>query len=342
MDDKYEEEYYEEDEYIEPDYYDDNQEGEESLEEEAVDSDLDIFDARENYSHDDEEWTVVTQSFYEQYGAEIQASVKELSEQDVYEPYEDEEYDDSEREFKPKKKRKKKHYFLKFLAACAVIAIAVAIAFSSAFNIKEIKVVGAVNNPPDKIIKESGVKVGENIFKVRGSEVSKALKENSYLSSVDIDRELPGTLIIVVKERQEVSYISYGNSYVVLDGLGCVLRKVDKKPKLTQIMGVTIKEMDIGEIIKVKEEGSFDKNLEIIKAMKSNDLFFKKIQTGKAITRAYIKDNLLCKGEASILIKNIENGNLRMILEDLRKKHKGKGTIIFGDGDYCSFSPKVE
>ena len=57
---------------------------------------------------------------------------------------------------------------------------------------------------------------------------------------------------------------------------------------------------------------------------------------------AYIKDNLLCKGEASILIKNIENGNLRMILEDLRKKHKGKGTIIFGDGDYCSFSPKVE
>lgn len=362
MDDRYEEEYYEDEEYIEPhdgEEFDDREYDGEEYDDQGYDDDYDrgfeednefyddeedsdIFDATDNYRHDDEEWTVVTQSFYEQYGAEIQASVKELPANDVYEQYEGEDEEERERVFRPKKKRKKKHYFLKFLAVCCVVAVVLAIAFSPVFNIKEIKVVGAVNNPAAKIIKESGVKVGDNIFKVRRSTVSDALGKNAYLSSVDIERELPGTLIIVVKERTEMSYIAYGNEYIVLDSLGCVLRKTTKRPKLSQLLGVTIKEMDIGKVIEVKEKESFEKDLEILSAMNRADLFFKKIQTKKTISRAYLRDTLLCKGESDILIKNIENGNLRAMLEDLRKRNKKKGTIILNDEKYGSYSPKVE
>ena len=340
---EYADEYEEDKDDREDDWYYEEPAAPESFDEqEPIESEE--FDPEEFYEHDpDNEGTVVTQGFYEQYGAEIQRSMKEYSEKDVIEEYEeDEEEEERERIFKPKKKRKKKHYMLKFLAFCLVIAAIIGIGLSPIFAIKEIKVEGAENNKPAQIIKSSGVKKGDNIFKVRRSSVADSLKENAYLSSVDIERKLPGTLTIIVKERIESSYIAYGNDYIVLDSRGFILRKAEKKPKLTELTNVKITDMNIGEQIGVKDSETFEKCLEIISSMGAADLFFKKISVKGVMVRAYIKDNFLCKGKAENLIKNMENGNIKSILRDLRKKGKKKGTIIITDDKYCSYSPKVE
>ena len=88
-DDREDDWYYEEpaapESFDEQEYYESESYESENFESEA-------FDPEEFYEHDpDNEWTVVTQGFYEQYGAEIQRSMKEYSQEDVMEEYEDEE-----------------------------------------------------------------------------------------------------------------------------------------------------------------------------------------------------------------------------------------------------------
>ncbi len=344
---EYDEEFEDDEDDREDDWYYEEPAAPESFDEqeyyESESYESEAFDPEEFYEHDpDNEWTVVTQGFYEQYGAEIQRSMKEYSQEDVMEEYEEEDVEERERIFKPKKKRRKKHYLLKFLAFCVVVGMIIGIGLSPIFEIKEIKVEGAANNKSDQIIKSSGVKKGDNIFKVRRSSVEESLKKNAYLSSVDIERKLPGTLTIVVKERTEASFIAYGGDYLILDSRGYILRRAEKKPKLTELTNVKITDMNIGEQIGVKDSETFEKCLEIISSMGTADLFFKKISVKGVMVRAYIKDNFLCKGKAENLMKNMENGNIKSILRDLRKKGKKKGTIIITDDKYCSYSPKVE
>ena len=305
-----------------------------------VDYSAEFDDAEDGVSRYKKEYTVSTQGFYEQYGAEIRASVKEVDEEEIYSEYDDEPETEGEYEF-PKKKRKKKHYLLKFLVLCLIIAAGVAFALSPFFNIKIIKVQGEHNYKAEDIIKASGVKAGMNIFKVRESDVQKRIKKNAYFSSVSIKRKLPKQLTIVVRERNEAAYVKYGKSKVVIDPSAVVLRKTTKAVKLTELANLKIKKMDIGDKLDVSQETTLKKTLDVIKAMRAGDIFFSKIEFKKVILRAYIRDNFVCKGDPDTIIENIENGNLKNVISDLYKKGKKKGTITLGDNDYCSYSPKV-
>lgn len=316
------------------------------------DGDFDFPETDKDYSDafDDEEdgdsrykkeYTVSTQGFYEQYGAEIRASVKEIDEEKIYSEYEDEPDIEGEYEF-PKKKRKKKHYLLKFLILCLVIAAGVAFALSPFFNIKIIKVSGEHSYKAEDIIKASGIKAGMNTFRISESDVQKRIKKNAYFSSVSIKRKLPKQITIIVKERNEAAYVKYGKDRIVIDGDGIVLRKTSKDVKLTELANLKIKKMDIGKKLEVTEETTLKKTLDIIKSMKAGDVFFKRIEFKKVLLKAFIRNNLVCKGDPDIIIENIENGNLKSVISDLYKKGKKSGTITFGDNNYCSYSPKVK
>lgn len=309
------------------------------------DHDNEGFDSDESAGTSlEKEYTVSTQGFYEQYGDEIMASVRHVDDEEIYSEVEQrEDVDEADYEYQfPKKKRKKKHYLFKLMILLIVACAVFAIAMSPLFNIKNIVVEGEHKYKEEEIIKASGVKTGQNIFRVSESDVEKALKKDAYFSAVSISRKLPGQLTIRVSERREAAYIKYGRSRIIIDASGYVLRKTDRKVKLTELQNLKIKSMEIGKKLETAEETAFNKTLEVIGSMGEADIFFKKIVVKKVILRAYIYNDFLCKGKPDNLIKNMKNGNLKSVIKDLRRKGKYKGTITLGDDNYCSYSPKVQ
>ncbi|MEG0156088.1 MAG: FtsQ-type POTRA domain-containing protein [Anaerovoracaceae bacterium] len=241
-----------------------------------------------------------------------------------------------------KKKRRKKHYFLRFLVFCGIVAGSIAFLSSSYFDVKTIEVTGNVNYNQEEVIALSGLETGGNIFKLPRKEAMKNLLKDSYIEKAKVKRKFPKTVVLNVTERKEMAAIPYGEEYIIIDSKGYVLNKVAEEPKLTQLLGLTIKEMKKGQVIEVKENNVLENTLDMLQAIEYSDLFFKKIDMTNVVIRAYLYDQLICKGTPQNILENIKNGNMEGILYDLYKKQITKGVVNVGDDQYCSYSPNIE
>ncbi len=136
-----------------------------------------------------------------------------------------------------KKNKKEKSKKIMVTVFSIIILSAIIIVFSLTapiFNITNIKIEGNEKVASDTIISLSGLKKGENIFKFNNSIIEK-IKENAYIQSVKISRELPGTINIKVEERKIKYQINLINSYVYIDKNGYILENSAEKKQVPVI-----------------------------------------------------------------------------------------------------------
>lgn len=315
------------------DYFDDEKnEGDEPSEEDVSEKDsaVDI----------EKEYTVSTMNFYEQYGGEINAYVEDAPE--LEEMDEGRTGEIPEHWLHTPKKRRKKHYLIKTATLLALIVFALIFGNSSYFEINNIDVKGNTHQSKQNIIKMSGIKIGENTFKIREKNVKDKLLKDPYIDDVHIDRDLPKKITVVLKERQGLACIPCEKKYLIIDEKCTILRKTKVPIKMTLISGLSVKSAIPGRMLKVKEPEKLKNGLNILDAMKKRNIFFKKIDMSGESVRIYIYNKLLCKGDYNHLIKHIENKNLEKILYNLYKRKIKKGSIIISNDEYCSYNPKVE
>jgi cell division protein FtsQ len=155
-------------------------------------------------------------------------------------------------------------------------------------------------------------------------------------------RELPDTVIIQIEERTEDAAVVYGESYVLVNLDGMVLRRVDQPPQVPLLVGMTLLQIQPGAELEVEEVTVLKNTLIMLSAMEENDLFFKKIDISNVIVKAYIYDRLICEGKPENILEAMENGNLQAVLVDLISEGIQYGTIYLGGEGYCSFSPVVQ
>jgi cell division protein FtsQ len=243
-----------------------------------------------------------------------------------------------------KKKRKKSHFFLKFFITLLLLGGLTWFASSDFFAIDKISVIHNNNYTKDEIIAMSEVQTGKNIFWffLHKGDVADAMEGDSYIDTVEVTIQLPGTVLLDVDERAEVAAVPLDDRYILIDNEGYVLRTTDKEPKLTLLVGLTITGMEEGRPLSVEQKSLFDETLTMLNTIESSDLFFKRIDISDVIIKAYIYDKLICKGTPENILKSMETGNLQIILYDLYKKGISRGTINVGADKVCSFSPKVE
>ncbi len=241
-----------------------------------------------------------------------------------------------------KKKRRKKHYFLRFLILLALCAGLYYFANSEFFDVQKIQVEQNSYYTKQQIIKLSQASIGENLFKATVHDMKENLLADPYIKSVDIKKKLPHTIIITVEERQEAAAIPYGDTYVLIDKDGMVLRKVDTAPELTILEGLTIKTIEPGSPLEVEEAYVLTDTLELLQSMEENDMYFKKIDISRVMIKAYIYDYLVCQGKPENLLESMENGDLQAVLYDLYTKDTQRGVISIGNDNYISFSPAIE
>ena len=241
-----------------------------------------------------------------------------------------------------KKKRRKKHYFLRFLILLALCAGLYFFANSEFFDVQEIQIEHNTYYTNQQIISISKAKVGENLFKANVRNMKKNLLSDPYIKSVSIKKRLPHTLVITVEERKEAAAIQYGDTYVLIDADGMVLRKTDTEPELTILEGLTIKSIEPGTPLEVEESYVLTDTLQMLQSMEDNDLYFKKIDISRVMIKAYIYDYLVCQGTPENLLASMENGDLQAVLYDLYTKDTQRGVISVGNDSYISFSPAIE
>lgn len=239
-----------------------------------------------------------------------------------------------------RKVRRKKHYLRRFLILLAVIAAIGVFLSSGFFSVRNIEVEGNRYYDDDEIINMAGARTGVNLFwGARGSDISDRLMADPYFVGVTVHRKLPDTLVIEVDERAQIAAITYGDSYIVIDEEGIMLRKTTVDPKLTLLTGLTVSKLKVGEAVEAEEAATLDSTLQMLTSMKDGDFFFKKIDVSQVVIRAYIYDTLVVKGTPKQMMKAIDSGSLQKVVNKLIKSDIRRGTINLGDHNYVPFSP---
>ena len=187
---------------------------------------------------------------------------------------------------------------------------------------------------------------GHNLlYNTGGKEIIDFLEQNPYIKSASVERKLPSTLVITVRERSQACAFKYDDDYLVLDDEGILLKKTRTEPKTTMVTGLVVSKIRLGEVIGTENPQLFTRLMKLIRNMKSGDLYFVAIDmTGYEEDRsvkAYIYDKLVVKSSYDALLTGLDNGRLHKVVEELFAKDIKRGTIILADDGSASFEPGI-
>lgn len=243
---------------------------------------------------------------------------------------------------KAEKKKKAKKRLIIGLSVFGVILICFLLSISSIFTVDSIEVRGNKYFSAEEIINMSHAVPGKNLlYKPQKGTIVKYLEDNPYISDAKVSRELPSTLVITVKERKEIAALKFDDDYLIIDSNGILLRKTRTTPKLTEVTGIVVKKIKLGEKIEVKDEELLDQTVDILNMMGQKDVYFVSLDVREMYFKAYIYDTFVCKGTYSQLLEGIEKDRLHRVLDKLLADGIKRGTITFSDEGYASFVPTL-
>ncbi len=245
---------------------------------------------------------------------------------------------------KRKKERRKRTRPVRLLLAAVVLLAVFLLLSSSLFAISEITVKNNTLKSDENLIRESGVKNGENIFKyTEGSVKKNIMSKNPYIYDVDISRTLPNVYTIIVKEKTPVVAVYYKDKYYILDENGYIIGTEDNQMTATLIEGLEIKKVKttrkgLKEVrtLETKDDVRFEELMKLINGVNDSGLYFKRVDASSALTvRGYITDTLICSGRSEHILENIEG--VKAVVYDLGQKGTTSGTIHVGNDGYATF-----
>ena len=133
------------------------------------------------------------------------------------------------------------------IIAIIVLTAIIVTMLSPLFNIKEVKVSGNSKISTDKIISLSNIQIGENTYRINTLSIKDKIKKNAYIEDVEIKRNLPSQIEIIIKERVATFMIEYINSYVYINNQGYMLEISNEKLELPILKGIKTSQSDIVE-----------------------------------------------------------------------------------------------
>lgn len=125
-------------------------------------------------------------------------------------------------------KRKKPGSLKWLMKILAVLVTSVSVYFfiqSSFFAVSSIKVSGTKTVQPAEIIELSGLSPGENIFKIDFTGSKEKVLTHAMIEQVEMEKHLPRTLLITVKERVPLVLVPAAGGFFQIDRQGYLLRK---------------------------------------------------------------------------------------------------------------------
>lgn len=151
-------------------------------------------------------------------------------------------------------KIRRRNTVLLFIAVLVLICTAL---FTPIFNITDITVTGNSVLTDKEIITASGIKKGNNLFRINKDKAEDLISSLGYVEDVKIKRKFFSRVEIEITESQEVAYVAFSGNYVGLSADGKILsitKSKDMRPKKAVISGFAVKNVKKGKIIEGKNE----------------------------------------------------------------------------------------
>lgn len=240
------------------------------------------------------------------------------------------------------RRKSKGSLFKKLLLIICIVAGGLLVSSTDYFDVETFEIEGNSYYSDQEVLVIGDCKPGGNIFwDVNFKDIKSRLEKDAYIESVKVKRQFPNGVYIEIKERKQIASLIYGNHYVVVDKEGRVLRNTEVNPYITEIRGLTITKIEVGQLIEVEEKVKLRQSLEVLSAMDSNDMYFTKIEFTNSGVEAYVLENLKCEGTPQNIIKALQAGDLQRVIVGLFKQDIQRGTVKISGGDYISFSPEI-
>ncbi len=141
-------------------------------------------------------------------------------------------------------------FFVSILVVTAVLTFIT----SAFFTITEVVIEGNRYFLADELLLMSGVKTGTNLFSIKAQEISSNLLTHPRVLEVDVKKNYPSQVEIVVREREPAIMLPFGGSFLELGHDGVVMSVYDNlghKP-LPVVTGANPVYTDIGEPLSSK------------------------------------------------------------------------------------------
>jgi len=97
---------------------------------------------------------------------------------------------------------------------------------SDAFALRQVVFTGLVHAREPLLLRASGLKQGENLFRLDLSRAARALEAQPWVASARLSRRLPGTVVVAVAEHRPAALVRFGALYV-LDEEGHVFKRAE-------------------------------------------------------------------------------------------------------------------
>ncbi|WP_192930105.1 cell division protein FtsQ/DivIB [Alkaliphilus pronyensis] len=145
---------------------------------------------------------------------------------------------------------------------------------SDLMNVKVLEVSGNSICSEEEVINVSQMIFNRNIFKYDLKDIKAKVESHPYIKVATVNRKLPNTLIINVKERKEYAIISYMGSFLYVDMEGVVLKISDSylSNELPLITGLKIESLELGKRIIATEDTGLVNGLRLVEAAKLGDM----------------------------------------------------------------------
>jgi len=158
-----------------------------------------------------------------------------------------------------------------------LICAAVTLALVLFFKAQTIVVDGEENYTEEQIVEASGIRQGDNLYLLNKFNAAEEItRQLSYVEKVQIRRLLPSTLIITVKECTAPAAVAQEGKLWLISGSGKIVDTAStaNAQKYTQILGITLSDPRIGELMTVTEESAsvYEEFLALLSCMQERDM----------------------------------------------------------------------
>lgn len=132
--------------------------------------------------------------------------------------------------------------------------------FFTAFKVSEITFEGETPYTQEELILALGCGVGDNIFSFTTEQATSRMQAAlPYLESIDIERQLPGKIVVHVTPAQETYYINSPTGWAILSSSLRVLRISPETPgELAQITGLDAATAEPGQLFTAEDANAVE------------------------------------------------------------------------------------
>lgn len=159
------------------------------------------------------------------------------------------------------------------LVVLAVIVVLCVCLFTPIFGVSEIVVEGNKKLTVEEIVGTSGIKSGQNIFRINTKKTASKIEELAYVDDAKILRKFPAKMKIVLDESTEDIIIDTPTEFIVTTIDGKVLYKtvdVTEVP-VPIVKGIEVTSAEVSKIVQTKDENNSIKDMSYVRCFYGSD-----------------------------------------------------------------------